>query len=96
MKSWIRIGWIVAVAAWLPIGPPSTVASAQLLDEEVAEHEKWEKFLESAEIVSSTRMGEAEGVTQPHRLTMRLAGVERFGLWKNPSGLMGGFWEGGR
>ena len=45
----------------------------------------WEKFLATAEIVKSERIG--EGVTNPWKLTLRAGGSRKKAVWKNPTGL---------
>ncbi|OGD10549.1 MAG: hypothetical protein A2Y86_02200 [Candidatus Aminicenantes bacterium RBG_13_62_12] len=67
-------------------------AYSQFTAAEVAEWPKWEEFLKTAEIVKGEEIG--EGVTKPLRLTLRKNGLEARGVWKNPSGIQGGFLEG--
>ncbi len=67
---------------------------AQFTDEEVAEQEKWEDFLQTAEIVGSEQpFSDREAVTNPWRLTLEKDGVTKNALWKNPEGRMRGFIE---
>jgi|GEM_PF-394066 len=61
---------------------------------EIAEAAAWEKFLREAEITGQERISGEQAVTSPWRLTLALGGVERYGLWKNPEGRLGGFIEG--
>jgi hypothetical protein len=70
---------------------PSTL---QFLPEELAQREKWEKFLETANIVARRQIVGSEAVTSPWVLTLKLGDVEHRALWKNAEGRMGGFWEG--
>ncbi len=86
-----RTPWILwAGAACLAAMP----ALAQFTPEELAERDRWESFLETAEIVAAEQMSQSEGVTEPYKLTLRQGDVERHALWKNARGRMGGFWEG--
>ena len=39
-------------------------------------------------------MEREEGVTRPWKLTLRRGEVVRYALWKDASGIRGGFWEG--
>lgn len=92
-----------AAAAWLsqascPGPEPGDLmfepSAAQFTAEELAEREKWEEFLMTAEVVGSRQMTGREAVTSPWVLTLEKDGVTRQGLWKNAQGRMGGFWEG--
>lgn len=67
---------------------------AQFTPEEVAEREKWEEFLETAEIVGQEQpFNEREAVTKPWVLTLEKDGVQKRALWKNPEGRMKGYVE---
>ncbi len=67
---------------------------AQFTDEEVAERDKWEEFLQTAEITGSEQpFSDREAVTNPWRLTLEKDGVTKRALWKNPEGRMRGFIE---
>jgi hypothetical protein len=66
----------------------------QFTDEEVAEREKWEGFLQTAEIVGSEQpFSDREAVTNPWRLTLEKDGITKRALWKNPEGRMRGWVE---
>jgi len=66
----------------------------QFTPDELAEREKWEDFLSTAEIVSSEQpFSEREAVTKPWRLTLEKDGITKKALWKNPQGRMKGFTE---
>ena len=67
---------------------------AQFSDEEVAEKEKWEDFLQNADVVSQEQpFSDREAVTKPWKLTMEKDGVTKNALWKNCEGRMRGFVE---
>lgn len=66
--------------------------SLQFRPEEIAQREELEEFLLTAEIIDYKEIG--EGVTKPVRLFLKKGDVERSGVWKNPSGIQGGFLEG--
>ena len=66
---------------------------AQFTSEEAAEREKWEEFLQNAEIVEQEQMVSREAVTSPWVLTLEKDGVRQKALWKNAEGLMKGFLE---
>lgn len=86
---------IVGIAtAWLALGAGR--ALAQFTPEEVAERPKWEAFLLTAEIAASAQLRGDEAVTSPWKLTLKDGDLAREALWKNPSGMMGGFLEGWR
>lgn len=77
-----------------PAGPPAAVSPLQFLPDELARRGQWEKFLETAEIIGSQQLTGPESVTSPWVLTLKLGDITHRGLWKNPEGRMGGFWEG--
>jgi hypothetical protein len=66
---------------------------AQFTSEELAEREKWEEFLKTAEIIGQKQQESREAVTKPWDLTLEKNGVTRKALWKNAEGRMGGFIE---
>ncbi len=67
---------------------------AQFTDEEVAEREKWEEFLQTADIVGKEQpFSDREAVTNPWKLTLEKDGVTKNALWKNPEGRMRGYIE---
>ncbi len=70
------------------------LAALQFTPDELAQRENWEKFLETAEVVGSRQIVGPEAVTSPWVLTLKLGEITHRGLWKNPEGRMGGFWEG--
>ena len=70
--------------------------AAQLTPEEVADREKWEVFLKTAEIVGEEQMSSRKAVTSPWVLRLKKGDVTRQAVWKNPEGRMGGFIEGWR
>lgn len=65
---------------------------SQFTREEIAQREELEEFLLTAEIIDYKEIG--EGVTRPVRLFLNKGNVERSGVWKNPSGIQGGYLEG--
>jgi len=65
---------------------------AQFTPEELNERAKWEKFLQEAKIISSSKdFSESEAVTEPWTLVLEKDGVTRRALWKNPEGRLKGF-----
>ncbi len=65
---------------------------AQLNDKEIAEREKWEKFLEEAQITEfSQPLNPREAVTEPWRLKLEKDGIVKYGWWKNVEGRPKGF-----
>jgi hypothetical protein len=67
---------------------------AQFTKEEVAERDKWQEFLQTAEVVSSDQpFSDREAVTNPWVLTLEKDGVTKKALWKNPEGRMRGYVE---
>ena len=68
-------------------------ALAQFTPEELAEREKWEEFLKTAEITGQKQQKSREAVTEPWDLTLEKNGITRKALWKNAEGRMKGFME---
>ena len=65
---------------------------AQFKPEEIAEREKWEKFLQEAQILDASQpLSEREAVTEPWRLKLEKDGVVKYGWWKNVEGRAKGF-----
>jgi hypothetical protein len=65
---------------------------AQLTAQEVAEREKWEKFLIEAEVAEfSQPLDPREAVTEPWRLKLERDGVVKIGWWKNVEGRPKGY-----
>ena len=75
-------------------GPAETVSALQFLPDELAQRERWERFLETAEIVGSKQLTGPGAVTSPWVLTLKLGDITHRGLWKDAQGRMGGYWEG--
>ena len=69
-------------------------ARAQFTAAELAARSDWEAFLREAAIVDKVQMDREQGVTRPWKLTLRRGDVVRHALWKDASGIRGGFWEG--
>jgi len=86
-KTPLFLFFVLLIAFSLP-------ASAQFTSEETAEFEKWERFLEEAEIIEEDQpWGEKEAVTKPWLLTLEKDGITKQAVWKNAQGRMGGFIE---
>lgn len=67
---------------------------AQFKPEEIAEREKWEEFLKTAEIIKEEQpFSRREAVTEPWVLTLEKDGITNKAIWKNPEGRMKGFME---
>ena len=65
---------------------------AQFKPEEIAEREKWEKFLQEAQIMDASQpLSAREAVTEPWRLKLEKDGVVKYGWWKNVEGRAKGF-----
>jgi hypothetical protein len=67
-------------------------AFGQFLPQEVAGRDGIERFLLTAEILRTEPIG--EGVTKPTKVYLGKDGIEGKAVWKNPSGMQLGFWEG--
>jgi len=67
---------------------------AQFTKEEVADREKWEEFLKTAEIVAQGQpFDKREAVTEPWVLTLEKDGVKNDAIWKDVEGRLKGFME---
>jgi hypothetical protein len=66
---------------------------AQFTPEEIAEREKWEKFLKTAEIIGKKQLGNPDLAITPWKLTLEKDGISRGALWKKPEGRLRGFDE---
>jgi hypothetical protein len=72
----------------------NALSFAQLTDEELAEREKWEKFLEEAKIVEwSQPLNPRMAVTEPWRLKLEKDGIVKYGWWKNVDGRYKGYMD---
>jgi len=87
MKRLAICACLVIVLAFGPGG-----LAGQFRPEETARRAEMEVFLQTADIVRFEPVG--EGVTKPYRLYLKKGDVETRAFWKNPSGLMQGYWEG--
>jgi len=66
----------------------------QFSSEELQARNYWERFLKTADIVSSEDIG--EGVTKPKKLLLRDGSREAYAVWKRPGGIGAGVsdkWE---
>jgi hypothetical protein len=64
----------------------------QLTQEQVAEREKWEEFLETAEIIGYDQpLDSSLAVTEPWRLALKKDGVMMYAWWKNVEGRPKGY-----
>jgi len=71
----------------------SVQSVAQFTPEELAEREKWEKYLIDADVVSEEQMQTRAAVTNPWVIQLEKDGVRKQALWKNAQGRMSGFME---
>lgn len=68
-------------------------AFGQFTPQELAEREKWEVFLQTANIIEQEQMKTRNAVTEPWKLTLEKDGITRNALWKDIQGEKGGFIE---
>jgi len=60
----------------------------------LAEREKWEEFLKTAEIIAQDQPFESrEAVTDPWVFTLEKDGVKNNAIWKDVAGRQKGFFE---
>jgi len=82
---------LLSITILLLLGQSSWI-KGQFTPAEIAEREKWEDFLMTAEITGSKEIG--EGVTKPLKLYLKKGDLEWPAAWKNPHGIKFGFLEG--
>lgn len=70
-----------------------SLAVAQFSAQELAEREKWEEFLQTAEVIAQKQMIGRHAVTSPWKLELKRDEITRSALWKDCKGRMGGFME---
>jgi hypothetical protein len=70
-----------------------SLAFAQFSPEELAEREKWEEFLNTAEVTGQKQMISRQAVTHPWKIELERDGVTKSALWKDCKGKMRGFVE---
>jgi len=91
VRIWHLLRYLV-LAAPLLAGP----APAQFTAGDLAPRPRWETFLEEAEVVKQEQLAFEQGVTEPWKLTLRQGGVVRSAIWKDATGVRGGYLEGWR
>jgi hypothetical protein len=81
-----RIGlFALSAAAAVLALRAAAVAGPQYKPGEVAQRPAWEKYLETADIVKSERLG--EGVTHPWKIFLEKNGTAKKAVWKGTTGL---------
>lgn len=81
-----RPAGIAATEGLLPAG--------QFTADELGAREQWEDFLRTAEVIGREHITGRGAVTSPWILTLRKGDITHKAIWKNPAGLMHGYWEG--
>lgn len=71
-----------------------SLSTAQFTTEEIAQREKWEEFLKTAEIIKEIENEDRRIIDAYWKLTLEKDGISRVALWKNPEGRIYGFLEG--
>jgi len=85
-----------AVSSWI-LSLLGTGLWTQFTSQEIAEREKWETYLETADIIGYDRpWSDRQAVTKPLRLTLEKEGLRQHAIWKNPAGRQRGYIEGWR
>ncbi len=69
------------------------IAIAQFSPEELAERDKWEEFLKTANVISQEQMKSRQAVTHPWIIELEKDGITQRALWKDCKGKMRGFME---
>lgn len=84
----VLLGLVVALVAGS--------GGAQFSSRDLAKRAEWEGFLREAEVVKEEQLSFGQGVTEPWQLTLRRNDVVRRALWKDATGVRGGYLEGWR
>jgi hypothetical protein len=71
----------------------NSLAIAQFTPEDLAEREKWEEFLKTAEVITQSQLIGRHAVTSPWKLELERNGITRSACWKDCKGKIGGFME---
>jgi hypothetical protein len=71
-------------------------AAGQFISRDLARRAEWEAFLVEAEVVQEVQLPFEKGVTEPWQLTLRRGREERRAIWKDATGVRGGYLEGWR
>ena len=66
----------------------------QFTTQEIGEREKWETYLQTANVIDQEQMKTRNAVTEPWKLTLEKNGITRNALWKDIQGQQRGFMEG--
>ena len=66
---------------------------AQFTPEEIAEREKWEKFIKTADIVGKKQLGSREATKAPWKISLEKDGINRDAIWKGQEGLVNEYLE---
>jgi hypothetical protein len=66
---------------------------AQFTPEEIAEWEKWEDFLKTADIVGQKQLGGLKATKAPWKISFEKDGINRDAVWKGQEGLVRGYPE---
>jgi len=83
---------IITISCFIVVLAFQLQSLAQFTPEELAEREKWEEFLKTAEITGHRDI--EVGVTKPIQIFLKKGEKEWSGAWKNPRGMQQGFLEG--
>jgi hypothetical protein len=76
---------VLVIAALVCLGAGSSLLG-QFTEAEVAEFDKWEDFLKTAQVVAQQQLTGPLAVTNPWILTLEKDGVQHKGVWKNVLG----------
>jgi len=84
----VLLGLVVALVAGS--------GGAQFSSRDIARRAGWEDFLREAEVVKEKQLSFEQGVTEPWQLMLRRDGVLQRAVWKDATGVRGGYLEGWR
>lgn len=88
----IKRSVLIALGAAIVAGS----AAGQFTSRDLARRAEWETYLVEAEVVQEEQIPFEQGVTEPWQVTLRRDGVVRRAIWKDATGVRGGYLEGWR
>jgi len=81
--------FLIIVPLFISVVLTQSLLFAQFKPEEIAQRERWEEFLKTADIIRGEPIG--EGVTHPWKLYLKQGDIEKKAAWKNPDERHGDF-----
>lgn len=77
---------LLIVLFCVPVLGVCILLAFQFTSDEIADRDKWEDFLKTAEIVGEKQLGSGDSKNEPWRFTLEKDGINRGALWKSTEG----------